>query len=78
MTTNMKTNVHYKGYVIEPKPRELADGSGWTVGYRLIFHDGDKTKESPFFTDLVKPTREEAIGSAIQCAKRAIDRSPLL
>ena len=69
----MGERILYKGVRIDPRPKELADGSGWTADFTLIEEVGPETRETPFFSQQAYPAKETAAQAAIALAHRKID-----
>lgn len=74
----METRITYKGVVIDVRPKELADGTGWTEDFTLEIHMGDSVRTTGFTSDRVFKTREEAVEASIASGKHKVDRSPIL
>ena len=68
----MNTPQDYKGFVIEPDPEELEDGSGWTEACIIKIN---RFEGEWFGSDRRFPTRAEATSASILAAKGRIDRS---
>jgi hypothetical protein len=68
----MDSRQDYKGFVIEAKPEELADGTGWTENYIIKIN---RFEGQWFGSDQKLPTKAEATSASILAAKRKIDRS---
>jgi hypothetical protein len=63
----------YREYVIEPTPRELSDGTGWSVEGQISKPDHRETRVRLFKSKDKRPTRAEAVALAMQLGRDLLD-----
>lgn len=71
----MNTRMQYKGYIIESKPYEVADRSGWRSEIFVEQHTGSEVIVTQFYypADVRFATREAAIEGAFASGRAKID-----
>lgn len=70
----MSESISYKGYVVRPTPKQLAETGEWYVDITIEKHHGDHVNTRPF--SAAKPTfklREEAVMGCYDFGKGIID-----
>jgi len=61
-------------FVVDPKPMQRSDGSGWTADFTLEEHTPSLVEDTMYFTLQTFPTREEAVRAAHILGNRAVAR----
>jgi hypothetical protein len=61
-------------FVVDPKPAQLADRSGWIPEFSLEEHLASRIDDTMFFSKQVFSTREEAIQACYELGRRQIVR----
>jgi hypothetical protein len=73
----MDEEVQYKSVIIEPRPVESGGKPGRIAGCVLVKHFGNVTHTRTIDSEIILPTREEAVFASIELCKHQIDGSPL-
>lgn len=68
----MSNYVHYKGYIICPRPHELVEG-GWSQDLTIRIDTGHQVQDKRFSAANTYPTEEEAIKHCINMGRQIID-----
>ena len=68
---------HYKGHILEPRPHELADGTGWSSEIYISPEQGPLDKNTRFVLRHSYGSLEQALKAAVAAGKKTIDKSQL-
>lgn len=70
----MNARKRFGRFVVDPRVRQLADGSGWSVDFSIEEHDGPGVTDTMFYLPGVFPAEESAVSAAIEVGRRTIER----
>lgn len=68
----MQSRCRIGRFVVDAKPAQLADGSGWLAEFSLEEHLADYVDDTMFFGRQVLQTREDAIQASFMLGRREV------
>lgn len=68
----MDSRCRFGKFVVDAKPVELADGTGWLPDFTLEEHLPECVNDTMFFGTQVFGSREDAIGASYELGRREV------
>ena len=70
---NLREEVYYKGYEIEPSSYQLRNGEGWTLAINILKHSPGGVVSRGFSAKNIYKTEKEALKNCFIFGKQIID-----
>ena len=67
------TTYEYRGYVIDPLPRQLQDSEKWTTNIHIEHYVGSEVRVHPYHAADTFDTKKEAIEACVEFGRQIID-----